>query len=213
MFTRTQLLYDEATRVIVYLIFDGPRAQLPEVSEDLAYYIYAGEAPDSFGPDNVLDHMLTPDYRIVKRDAEYAGEMPRLRLLSAKCSAMWKVFDGVSFRRRPYTKNLPFQGEIYGLKEREARKFKREHAEAQGNGGAIPEAGAYPFLKSYAALYHMEPIDVAELVLLKARERTKALQVTEHMRLYWTQKVAEAKSLEEVDRVSKQMVEERFRLN
>jgi hypothetical protein len=38
------------------------------------------------------------------------------------------------------------------------------------------------------------------------------LQVTEHMRLYWTKEVIDARSVEEVDDVNSQMIDERFRL-
>jgi hypothetical protein len=217
MFIRSQLLYDRATRIIVYQTLDGPRATVPEVSEDLLYCIYAGEAPNSFSADRVLDHVLLGDFqsrnfRVAQRDADYPSEMPRLQLLAAKCNAIGRIYDAIRIKRRPYAKNLPCHDEIYAMKEAEARELQRRYLAREEGSARPPTADGFPFVKSYAELYGMAPIDAAEFMLFKADERRKMLQVTEHMRLYWTKEVIDARSVEEVDDVNSQMIDERFRL-
>jgi hypothetical protein len=214
MQVRVQLLLDLATRVIVYAIEDGPRAQLPDISEDLGYWIYSGEAPDSFSPESALDHILNRDEKLAVRDREYAEEMPRLLLLSAKCNAMWDVFDSITAWRRPYTKNLPFQVEIYKMKEAEARRYRRDlaHATSSSAQTAMPDIKDYPLLRSYSELYKMEPADAADTVIFMAEENKTNLQITEHMRLYWTKRIVDSRSLEEIGRIRNQMIEENFRV-
>jgi hypothetical protein len=210
MFIRSQLLYDRATRVVVYQSVDGQRSMVPDVSEDLMYCVYTGEAPNSFTADRVLEHMTVGDFRqrnfrIVARDADFPSEMPRLKLLAAKCNAMWRVYDSIRFKRRLCAMNLPCQTEVYSRKEAQARELRRRHAE-----GTV-DAADFPYVRSYAELYGMAPIDAAEFMLLKAEERAKVLEVTEHQRLYWTKKVMDAASLAEIERVNHAMVDERFR--
>jgi hypothetical protein len=211
MFLRIQLLYDTATRVIVYFTYDGPRAELPEVSEDLRRLYYTKDAPESFTRDTVLDHVLTEElFDIRRRENRHVKEMPRLLLLSAKCKAMSIVLNTVASKRRAYTKNLPFQAEIYEMKEREARQYKHSHAKSEAFKSGCQDASNYPFLNDYAGLHNMDPIDVAELVLFKADEKAKVLEVTEHQRVYWTKQILVAGSMEQLEQVTRRMSEERF---